>query len=129
MNFQKIVLTIATVLLIIILVVIGVSLSKASVEENWPPIVGECPDYWVDMSGNGEACFNSHSLGKCNLPSDNNDQGKNTMNFNQSPFTDDNGNCAKYRWATACGLTWDGITSGVKNPCDTSTNDTTNSSS
>lgn len=125
MIFQKIVLTIATILLIIILVVIGVSLSKAS-EKNWPPIVGECPDYWVDMSGNGEKCFNTHSLGRCNLQSDlakqtNDNENISTMNFNQSPFTGNNGNCAKYRWANACKVTWDGITSGVKNPCDTST--------
>lgn len=115
MNFQKIVLTIATVLLIVILVVIGVSLSKATTGENWPPVVGECPDYWVDMSGNGEACFNSHSLGRCNIPSDGN---PNTMNFNLAPFTGDNGDCAKYNWANNCKITWDGITSGVKNPCD-----------
>jgi hypothetical protein len=117
MNFQKIVLTIATILLIVILVVIGVALSKASQSENWPPIVGECPDYWVDMSGNGEACFNSHSLGKCNIPSEGN---PNSMNFNTSIFNQDNGTCAKYTWANTCQITWDGITSGVKNPCDTS---------
>lgn len=121
MNFQKIVLSIATVLLIIILVIIGVTLSKAKSEEEWPPIVGACPDYWVDMSGNGEACFNSHSLGRCNIPRKGE---KGTMNFNQSPFTGDNGDCAKYRWAKVCRVTWDGITSGVKNPCDTSTETT-----
>jgi hypothetical protein len=121
MNFQKIVLTMATVLLITILVVIGIFLSKASIEQTWPPIIGECPDYWIDMSGNGEACFNSKSLGRCNIPSDSN---LNTMNFNQSPFTGDNGNCSKYNWATSCKVTWDGITSGIKNPCDTTTNDT-----
>ena len=118
MNLQKIVLSIATVLLILILVVIGVTLSKAKSEEEWPPLVGDCPDYWVDMSGNGEACFNTHSLGRCNLPSKGE---KGTMNFNRSPFTGDNGECSKYRWATACRVTWDGITSGVKNPCDTTT--------
>jgi hypothetical protein len=116
MSFQKVVLTVATVALIIILVVIGVALSKASYEESWPPVVGDCPDYWVDMSGNGEACFNSHSLGRCNIP----EKGKdNTMNFNQSPFTDSNGTCSKYKWANSCNVTWDGITSGVQNPCDT----------
>ena len=118
MNFQKLILTIATVLLIIILVIIGVSLSKARTEESWPPIVGECPDYWIDMSGNGEACFNSHSLGRCNIPNEGN---PNTMNFNRSPFIGDNGDCSKYNWATACKVTWDGITSGVKNPCDNTT--------
>jgi hypothetical protein len=39
------------------------------------------------------------------------------MNFNQSPFNTSNGTCAKYTWATNCGVTWDGITSGVPNPC------------
>jgi hypothetical protein len=47
------------------------------------------------------------------------------MNFNLSPFTGDNGDCSKYNWATKCQVTWDGITSGVKNPCDTSTDETT----
>ena len=68
MIFQKMVLTAAIVILIIMLVIIGMSLSKASYEDTWPPIVGDCPDYWVDMSGNGEACMNSHSLGTCNIP-------------------------------------------------------------
>ena len=72
------------------------------------------------MSGNGEECFNSHSLGRCNVPSEGE---KGTMNFNQSPFTDENGDCAKYTWATKCKVTWDGITSGVQNPCDTTTED------
>lgn len=121
MIFQKMVLTAAIVILIIMLVIIGMSLSKASYEDTWPPIVGDCPDYWVDMSGNGEACLNSHSLGRCNVPT----EGENgTMNFNQSPFTGDNGTCSKYNWATGCGVTWDGITSGISNPCDTSTTNT-----
>jgi hypothetical protein len=121
MVFQKAVLTVAIIVLIIILVVIGMTLSKASYEESWPPIIGSCPDYWVDMSGNGEACFNSHSLGRCNVPTEGE---KGTMNFNQSPFTGSDGTCAKYNWATACGVTWDGITSGVSNPCNTTTDET-----
>jgi hypothetical protein len=120
MNFQKIVLIISIIVLLVILVVIGIMLSKSKADENWPPVVGECPDYWVDMSGNGEACVNTHSLGRCNILGNPNDQMKNAMNFNQLPFTGDNGNCSKYRWATACKVTWDGITSGVKNPCDNS---------
>jgi hypothetical protein len=120
MNFQKIVLVISTILLIIILVVIGVTLSKSNEKQNWPPIVGECPDFWVDMLGNGEACFNTHSLGTCNIPSEGN---SNTKNFKQSPFTGSNGKCAKFNWARSCRVTWDGINSGVKNPCDKTTND------
>ena len=118
MTFQKMVLTIATILLIIILVMIGISLSRASEKDNWPPIVGKCPDFWVDMSGNGEACFNSHNLGTCNIPSNKN---KNTKNFNELPFKGVNGDCYKYKWAKQCNVTWDGITSGVINPCDETT--------
>lgn len=118
MNFQTIVLTSSIVILIILLVVIGITLSKASNKTYWPPIVGDCPDYWVDMSGNGGSCLNSNSLGRCNIPREG-EQG--TMNFNQSPFTTSNGTCAKYNWATACQVTWDGITSGISNPCDIST--------
>ena len=120
MIFQKLVLTIAILLLIVMLIVIGIALSKSNARDVWPPIVGQCPDYWVDLSGNGSACFNSHSLGRCNIPLDQKDKTKSTMNFNQMPFTGDNGLCSKYNWATACKVTWDGITSGVKNPCDKS---------
>lgn len=125
MGFQKIILTVAIIVLIIILVIIGISLSKATYEQSWPPVVGDCPDYWVDMSGNGEECLNTHRLGRCNIPSDEN---KNTMNFNTDPFTGNDGTCSKYKWAKSCGVTWDGITSGIKNPCDT-TEDTTTTTS
>ena len=118
MNFQKIVLTVAIIILIILLVIIGMALSNAKYGETWPPVVGDCPDYWVDMSGNGEACFNSKSLGRCNIPREGN---PNTMNFNQDPFIGDEGTCNKYKWATSCKVTWDGITSGVANPCDETT--------
>lgn len=119
MNFQKTIIAIAIIILIIVLVIIGVSLSKSKSDMSWPPIVGECPDYWTDLSGNGEACFNGHHLGRCNIPTEDN---KNTMNFNQSPFTGDNGLCNKSKWANSCGVVWDGITSGISNPCDTQTN-------
>jgi len=122
MNFQKIILIIATVILILLLIIIGISLRNSSESMAWPPIIGDCPDYWVDLSGNGGACLNSHSLGKCNLPG--NDKEKNTMNFDNAPFNSANGLCAKYKWANSCGVTWDGITSGVKNPCDTTTETT-----
>ena len=121
MIFQKLILTIAIISLIVILVVIGIALSKANAKTIWPPIVSECPDYWIDMSGNGEACLNIHNLGTCNIPTKEN---QNTMNFNQAPFTGANGTCAKYNWANSCKVTWDGITSGVLNPCDTSLNNT-----
>ena len=122
MSFQKAVLTIATVFLIILLVVIGMALSNSTEDQQWPPVVGACPDYWVDMSGNGEACLNTHSLGECNKPTDSN---KNTKNFNQAPFNGTDGICAKYKWANTCKVTWDGITYGIANPCTTTSSSTT----
>jgi hypothetical protein len=116
MNFQKLVLIIATILLIVILFVIGYSLSYAATSVSWPPMIGACPDYWEDLTGKGESCLNSLNLGRCNIPSDNN---KNTMNFNVAPFNTNTGLCSKYNWAKSCKVTWDGLTSGVPNPCTT----------
>ena len=121
MSFQKIVVGIAIVLLIIILIIIGYTMAKAKQDEDWPPVVGECPDYWIDLEGDGAACTNKMSLGKCNLPVSGED---NSMNFSRPPFTGDNGTCAKFTWANGCNVTWDGITSVISNPC-TQTDDTT----
>ena len=92
------------------------TLKNSEEESVWPPIVGDCPDYWVDLSGNGAACFNSKSLGRCNIPGT---SGKNTMDFTTQAFTSENSMCAKYKLAKACDVTWDGITYGINNPCAT----------
>jgi hypothetical protein len=39
------------------------------------------------------------------------------MNFNDPAFSGSNELCAKYRWAKKCKISWDGITYGVDNPC------------
>lgn len=121
MNFQRIVLAIAVIGLIISLVVVGVMLSKMYYGEEWPPQISTCPDYWVDLSPEqtGAKCYNAHRLGKCNLPSPGN---PNTMDFNVPPYTDPtNGTCAKYKWTRMCGTTWSGIQAS---DCETSTSDT-----
>jgi uncharacterized membrane protein YdjX (TVP38/TMEM64 family) len=117
-NFQRIVLFIAVVLLIICLIIIGLVLVNSKNNQQWPPIVGDCPDYWVDTSGNGGNCINVKNLGK-SPPS--------PMDFTSSIYTGSNGTCNKYKWATLYGLTWDGITYGVSNPCDTTDTTTTSS--
>lgn len=80
----------------------------------WPPLVGECPDYWLDLSANGSKCINTKNLGTC--------PNNKTMDFTLAPYNGSDSGCQKYKWATSCGLTWDGITSGVINPCDPSGN-------
>ena len=108
-GFQKIVLISAIIILLVALIFIGTAISYAQ-DDQWPPIVPQCPDYWqADGSGNNTTCTNVMNLGTCNS----------VMNFNNAPFTGDSGACAKYNWATNCGITWDGITYGVNNPCQT----------
>jgi hypothetical protein len=113
--FQKIVLLVAIVILIIALVIIGMALSNPN--QQWPPMIPDCPDYWtIDGSGNNATCINVKDLGTCPNPS-----GKKhlRMNFNTPAFTGTNELCAKYTWANRCNVSWDGITYGVSNPCQT----------
>jgi hypothetical protein len=115
-GFQKTVLIIAIVILIITLVVIGVALSSSSRLEEWPPMLSDCPDYWkIDGSGNMATCTNIKDLGSCPAKSG---EKHLVMNFNSPVFSGDNGTCNKYNWAKKCGVTWDGITYGVENPCN-----------
>jgi hypothetical protein len=113
-SFQKIVLIVAIVVLIVALVIIGIALTYAS-NDTWPPMIPGCPDYWVmDGSGNNATCTNIKDLGTC--PSNSNEKHL-VMNFNDPIYTGTNGLCAKYTWATNCNVSWDGITYGVNNPC------------
>ena len=117
-GFQKMVLISAIVILIIALVIIGISLNSAVSNEDWPPIVPECPDYWViDGSGNNTRCINVKDLGVCPAKSGEKHQ---IMSFQSDSFTGDNGSCNKNNWAKKCQVSWDGITYGVQNPCQTS---------
>jgi hypothetical protein len=115
MNFQKIVLIIAIVILLICLVAIGVTLSyaKNSAYPSAPPV---CPDYWKvnDSDPNNIVCQNVKNLGICSPPSGSNYL---EINVSQSPYTGANGLCGKYTWANRCGISWDGVTYGVPNPC------------
>lgn len=108
-GFQKTVLIVAIVILTIALIFIGFALGYAQ-DDKWPPMIPGCPDYWeIDGSGNNTTCTNTLNLGTCNT----------VMNFQNAPYTGSNGDCAKYTWANKCGVTWDGITYGVNNPCQT----------
>ena len=107
-GFQKIVLIIMFILLIVVIVLVGITLYNKNTSQSWPPNIGDCPDYWMDMSGNGERCVNVKDLGTCN---------ESVKNFSVAPYIGSNGNCEKYNWANECGIAWDGITYGVPNPC------------
>jgi hypothetical protein len=125
-TFQNIVLFVAIVILIIALVIIGIALTYAK-NTDWPPMIPACPDYWLmDGSGNNATCKNIKDLGTC---PPNSGQQHLTMNFNVSPYTGSQGACNKYNWANNCGVSWDGITYGVTNPCQVLASSSSSSSS
>ena len=107
MSFQKIILIIATCLLIIVLVMFGYALHNNKQEDKYPPVEGECPDYWKVRKGSDgiPMCVNSKNLGDPNCVKE--------MNFKTGPFLGSNGKCNKKKWATVCKVTWDGITNAT----------------
>ena len=117
-GFQKIVLFSAIIILIIALVFIGISLSYAKDGQKWPPVVPSCPDYWkFEGEGDDTRCVNVKDLGTCSATGENKHL---SVNFNEAPYIGSKGTCEKYNWAKRCGISWDGITYGVNNPCQIS---------
>lgn len=110
MSFQSIVLTLAVVLLLIILIVIGVNINMAQNKQPWPPSVGVCPDYWMDLGTGGSQCT-------VNIKNDNLGISTSPMDFSGAAYQGSGGACAKYNWAISKKVSWDGITYGVPNPC------------
>lgn len=110
-TFQGVVMTIAVILLIICLIFIGISIYNRKYTLAYPPVVADCPDYWLDLSdGNASKCVNEKNLGTCNVDE---------MDFSKSMWTGSNGLCNKKQWAKACNLTWDGVTNSSVS-CNTS---------
>ena len=108
MNFQSIVMIVATVILIFALATIGVALSNLNSDIKYPPVIADCPDYWsiskkpnTDPSKPSEfICNNDKQLGNnCTV-----------FNSSDSKYKGIGGLCAKKQWADKCDVTWDGVT-------------------
>ena len=111
MNFQSIVMIVATVILIFALTTIGVALSNLNSGIKYPPVIADCPDYWsisknpvdpnIDSSQTPEfTCNNDKQLGNnCTV-----------FNSSDSKYKGIGGLCAKKQWADKCDVTWDGVT-------------------
>jgi hypothetical protein len=112
LTFQSIVIYTLISLLIVLLVVIGINLHASTKKTKWPPIIGDCPDYWYDGGAGGSKC--TVNTDKVNLGS-----ATSPMDFSKVPYSGSNGDCSKYRWSISKGVSWDGITYGVQNPCVT----------
>ena len=114
-TFQNIVMIAATMILIVALTFIGLALYRQNYKSDYPPIIANCPDYWIDSSGNGAACNqdSNNPVGTCTVQ----------MDFTAPQWKNaSTGNCTKFKWAKSCNLSWDGITNNA-NICGESDTD------
>ena len=102
MNFQRIVLMIAGLLLLGFLAVVAYSMIKANTIGEWPPVIANCPDSWV-MDTNG-TCNNMNGV-HMNTGT----TCTNTNFANDAKYLGQSGLCEKYKWSQTCGVNWDGI--------------------
>ena len=98
--FQKVVLTIAAVILILTLVIIGILLFNAHSSAQWPPEVSSCPDYYTATSD--DVCKNTGGVKVSN-------KNCKTGDFSGSGYKGKAGKKRKCQWAQDCGVAWDGI--------------------
>lgn len=111
-NFQKSLLISSIVCFILVTLVVCIVLYRYNKNIEWPPHIPDCPDWWKSVGkGDKQKCVNVKKLGTCNIK---------YVNFNNPTFKGSQGNCSKYTWAKNCNVSWDGITYGVPNPCNSS---------
>jgi len=98
MNFQRIVLMIAGLLLLGFLAVVAYSMIKANTIGEWPPVIANCPDSWV-MDDDGKTCKNMNGVSTTCT----------NINTDDTKYLGQSGLCEKYKWSQTCGVNWDGI--------------------
>jgi hypothetical protein len=140
-NFQTISIIVAALLLLIILGTLAYTMSSSKKNGTipWPPVVGVCPDYWEDLSGNGSQCVGIFGLTGNNTGSLTQQAYHHTTPYDftttSSTSTPQSGStnfwpsstaysgsdpiCAKRIWAQSIGnISWDGVTYGISQPTD-----------
>ena len=106
MSYQKTVMRMFVIVLVIILVAYGIMLYNASSTDIYPPVQANCPDWWVSKTqADKNVCINEKNLGShtCNS----------TMDFDTDEWKGAEHICKKKKWAQSCDLTWDGITNST----------------
>ena len=108
MSFQSIVMTTSVIILILSLCLIGLALYRQKYNSDYPPVIANCPDYWIDKSkeGNGKKCENIKNLGNPACGKE--------MDFTTAQWSGEAGFCAKSKWAKTCNLTWDGLSDNAE---------------
>ena len=120
--FQKIVLVVATIILITLLIIVGMLLSKDNKNKNFPPNALVCPDYWKEVeenvcqsTGTNKGEWTNDVDTKIYFGSDYTDIQKyddeNYKNNEKSNITlTGTETCKKKKWANHWNIKWDGIT-------------------
>ncbi len=106
--FQKIVLTVAIIILILTLVIMGLLMFNHRSTLQWPPEVSSCPDYFTATSKN--ICENTEKIKVLNTNC-------NTGDFSSAGYQGNAGNERKCLWAQECGVAWDGISNASPPYC------------
>ena len=111
MSFQKNVLKVAIVIFIISLILIGIAIYNNKYSVDYPPVIADCPDYWIEKPSSDPSstvCYNTKNLGRSEC--------EKQKDFSGSQWNGGDELCNKYKWATSCDLTWDGVTNNTT-PC------------
>ena len=115
-GFNKTVLLIASVLLILALIIIGFVIVKNVQNSSYPPIISDCPDYWdVSYDSNKNKICRSNSINTgVAANSSNNCRNYPVELFKASGTSTNDMICEKSNWAKKCNIQWDGITNNSK---------------
>ncbi len=114
-SFKYSVIYVSIIILIIALIVIGLSIRNTVSSKKWPPIIGNCPDFWKFDDATRE-CVNINGLGNTDDTVCPNYPAGGHTTCERFNFEDDTqysgaiGKCNKQSWANDVGVTWDGIT-------------------
>lgn len=127
-EFKFTIAIIAIITLILLLTIVGVSLSSNETKIDWPPMQTKCPELYTLSTTSGEENTCHVANGYSDYGTDTTSIGAttvggtqqcNSVNTAHADFTGIGGDCNKHKWAVDCGVSWDGI---YDNPslCDSS---------
>jgi hypothetical protein len=115
-NFNRTVLVVATILLILGLIIIGFFIVKSIQDSEYPPVISDCPDYWnVTYDADGKVVCTSNSINTATTSNNSNNSNNRCNTYPVALFTASGSTkadilCEKNKWAKDCNIHWDGIT-------------------
>ena len=116
-GFEKKVLIIAGIILVVSLVLVLIFILMSKGNQKYPPVESECPDYWeLEEDANKKLlCKNVKGLGDKDTWSG--ESTEVTIDPNRQDFQGVDGLCNKQNWAREHNVTWEGVTEPTKDAC------------